>query len=123
MISDGLGLNGLLDWMLREFAVLGNILTDISDNSTVISCENAFALLEHEGCPDLSMIATPGYQLPGSSELGACSSRVQSVKKSFLRKFWLTSGRQALRDIAHQHFEEVKSLSFGFIFFLYLIFS
>jgi len=82
--SDGLGLNGLLDWMLREFAVLGNILTDISDNSAVISCENAFALLEHEGCPDLSKIAAPGYQLPGSSELGACSSRVQSVKKSFL---------------------------------------
>jgi len=59
--SDGLGLNGLLDWLLKEFAVLGNILTDISDNLAVISCENAFALLEHEGCQDLSKIAAPGY--------------------------------------------------------------
>ncbi|XP_039805127.1 uncharacterized protein LOC120669437 [Panicum virgatum] len=106
--SDGLGLNGLLDWMLKEFAVLGNILTDISDNSAVISCENAFALLEHEGCQDLSKIAAPGYQLPKSSELETCSSRIQAVKKSFLRKFCLSVGRQALRDIACQRLEESK---------------
>ena len=82
--SDGLGVNGLLDWMLKEFAVLGSILTNISDNSAVISCENAFALLEHEGCQDLGKIATPGYQFPESSELEACSSSIQSVKKTFL---------------------------------------
>ena len=82
--SDGLGLNGLLDWMLKEFAVLGNILTDILDNSAVISCENTFALLEHEGCRDLIKIAAPRYQLPESSELEACSSRIQTVKKTFL---------------------------------------
>ena len=82
--SDGLGLNGLLDWMLKEFAVLGNILTDISDNSAVISCENALALLKHEGCQDLSKIAASGYQFLESLELEACSSRIQSVKKAFL---------------------------------------
>ena len=48
--SSGPELSGLLDWMLKEFSVLGNILTNISENSAVISCENAFALLEHEGC-------------------------------------------------------------------------
>jgi DNA segregation ATPase FtsK/SpoIIIE-like protein len=74
--SDGLGLNGLLDWMLKEFAVLENILTDISDNSAVISCENAFTLLDHEGCQELSKIAAPRYQLPESLELEACSSRI-----------------------------------------------
>jgi len=63
--------------MLKEFAVLGNILTDISDNSAVISCENAFALLEHEGCRELSKIAAPGYQLPESSVLEACLGRIQ----------------------------------------------
>jgi len=48
--SGGPELFGLLDSMLKEFLVLGNILTNISENSAVISCENAFALLEHEGC-------------------------------------------------------------------------
>jgi len=36
--SEGLGVSGLLDWMLQEFDVLGNILTNISDNSAVVSC-------------------------------------------------------------------------------------
>ena len=35
--SEGLGVSGLLDWMLQEFDVLGNILTNISDNSVVVS--------------------------------------------------------------------------------------
>ena len=106
--------------MLKEFAILGNILTDISDNSAVISCENAFALLEHESCQDLSKIAAPGYQFPESSELEACSSWIQTVKKAFLRGFWLSTGRQALRDIARQRLEEVGALSFGFVFFVCL---
>ena len=106
--------------MLKEFAVLGNILTDISDNSAVISCENAFALLEHEGCQVLSKLAASGYQLSESSELEACSSRIQAVKKSFLRRFWLSAGRQTLRDIARQRLEEVRVLLFGFVFFVCL---
>ena len=100
--SEGLGVSGLLDWMLQEFAVLGNILTNISDNSAVVSCENAFALLEHEGCQDMSKIADAGYQFPEPSELQACSSRIQAVKKAFLRRFWLSAGRQVLRDTARQ---------------------
>ena len=82
--SEGLGVSGLLDWMLQELDVLGNILTNISDNSAVVSCENAFALLEHEGCQDMSKIADTGYQFPEPSELKACSSRIQAVKKAFL---------------------------------------
>ena len=62
--SGGPEVSGLLDWMLKEFAVLGNILTNISDNSAVISCENTFVLLKHEGCQDLDKIAAPGYQFP-----------------------------------------------------------
>jgi len=99
-------LSGLLDWMLKEFAVLGNILTNISDNSAVISCENAFALLEHEGCQDLDKNAAPGYQLPEPSELEACTGRIQSMKRTFLRRFWLSAGRQVLRDTARQRLEE-----------------
>ena len=82
--SSGLGVSGLLDWMVQEFAILGIILTNISDNSSVVSCENAFALLEHEGCQDMGKIVDPGYQLSDPSELEACAARVQSVKKSFL---------------------------------------
>ena len=84
--SEGMGVSSLLDWMLQEFDVLGNILTNISDNSVVVSCENAFVLREHEGCQDLSKIADAGYQFPESSELHACSGRIQAVKKAFFCK-------------------------------------
>ena len=70
--------------MLKEFSVLGNILTNISENSAVISCENAFALLEHEGCQDMGKVTDAGYQFPEPSELKACSSSIQAVKKAFL---------------------------------------
>ena len=116
--SEGLGVSSLLDWMLQEFAVLGNILTNISDNSAVVSCENAFALLEHEGCQDMSKIVDAGYQFPESSELQACSSRIQAVKKAFFRRFWLSDGRQVLRDTARQRPEEVRVILFGFAFFV-----
>ena len=84
--SSGLGVSGLLDKMVQEFAALGNILTNISDNSAIVSCENAFALLEHEGCQDMSKIVDAGYQFPESSELHACSGRIQAVKKAFFAK-------------------------------------
>ena len=116
--SEGLGVSGLLDWILQEFAVLGNILTNISDNSVVVSCEDAFALLEHEGCQNMVKIADAGYQFPESLELQACSSRIQSVKKAFLRRFWMSAGRQVLRDTARQRLEEVRVLSFGFVVFV-----
>ena len=60
---------------MQEFAILGNILTNISDNSAIVSCENAFALLEHEGCQDMGKIVDPGYQLSDHSELEACATR------------------------------------------------
>jgi len=116
--SEGLGVSGLLDWILQEFAVLGNILMNISDNSAVVSCGSAFALLEHEGCQDMSKIADAGYQFPESLELQACSSRIQSVEKAFLRRFWMSAGRQVLRDTARQRLEEVRVLSFGFVVFV-----
>jgi len=116
---EGLGVSSLLDWMLQEFAVLGNILTNISDNSAVVSCEIAFALLEHEGCRDMGKITDLGYQFTESSELQACSSRIQSVKKTFLRRFWLSAGRQVLQDTARQRLEEVRALSFGLTLFVW----
>ena len=122
VLTDDLGLSGLLDWLLQEFDALGSILTDVSDNSAVVSCENAFALLEHEGCQDPSKVAEPDYQLPEASELESCVSKVKAVKKSFLKKFWLTIGRQTLRDAARKRLEEVGMRDCLFICFVLWLF-
>ena len=70
--------------MVQEFAVLGNILPNIYDNSAVVSCENAFALLDHKGCQDMGKVTDAGYQFTEPSELKACSSRIQAVKEAFM---------------------------------------
>ena len=85
--SSGLGVNGLLDWMLKEFVVLGNFMTNVSDNSAIVSCENAFALLKHEGCQDMGKLIDPRYELPDSAEIAACAARIQFVKRAFCGGF------------------------------------
>ena len=111
--SSGLGVNGLLDWMLKEFVVLGNFMTNVSDNSAIVSCENAFALLKHEGCQDMGKLIDPRYELPDSAEIAACAARIQFVKRAFLRRFWMSAGRQVVHDTARSRLEEVRLLSFG----------
>ena len=64
-----------------------------------------------------------GISSPELLELEACSNRIQTVKKAFLRRFWLSAGRQALRDVARQRLEEVWALSFGYVFFVCWSFS
>ena len=66
----------------------------------------------------MGKIVDPGYQLSNPSELEACAAKVQSVKKSFLRRFWLSAGRQVVRDTARQRLEEVRVLPFGFALFM-----
>ena len=93
--SSGLGVNGLLDWMLKEFAVLGNILTNISDNSAVISCENAFALLKREGCQDLGQDCRSRVSVPGVFRVGSLLWQDSICEKGFSAKVlvicWTTS--------------------------------
>ena len=79
--------SGLLDWIPKEFSVPGNILTLTSDNSAVVACKNAFALLEHEGCQDLQKLTAHEYRLPEPSEMEASIANVQTVKRAFLRRF------------------------------------
>ena len=101
-------MSGLLDWIPKEFFILGNILTLTSNNSAVVTCKNAFALLEHEGCQDLQKLTAHEYRLPEPSEMEASIANVQTVKRAFLRRFWLTFGWQTIRDAAQARLEEVS---------------
>jgi laccase len=44
------GATGLLNWILKEFSPLADVLNMASDNSAVISCESILAILDREGC-------------------------------------------------------------------------
>ena len=84
------------------------------DNSVVVACEGAFALLEHEGCLNLEKLAAPDYQLPGQSRLEASMVKAQSVKIAYLRRFWESVGRRVVRDATQKRLEEVVSFHLVF---------
>jgi laccase len=63
------GASGLLNWILKEFSSLAGILNIASDNSAVISCESILAMLDHEGCQDLSRLSSHDYVFPLHSDL------------------------------------------------------
>ena len=87
---------------------LGQILTSVSDNTAVVACESVFAILAHEGCPELERIGARDYVFPEPSDLVEDIAKIQAVKKSFLRKFWKVSGREIVREAAQQRLEAVS---------------
>ena len=101
------GASGLLDWLLGEFEYLEHILTYVSDNTAVVACESVMAILAREGCPELEKIVSRDYAFPEYSDLEHDIAKVQTVKRSFLRKFWKVSGREIVREAAQRRLEEV----------------
>ena len=81
------GASGLLDWLLGEFEVLGEVLSNVSDNTAVMTCESIMAILACEGCPELESMGSRDYAIPEYSELDEDITKIQGVKKAFLRRF------------------------------------
>jgi hypothetical protein len=52
------GATGLLNWILKEFSSLADVLNMASNNSTIISCESILAILDREGCQDLNRLSS-----------------------------------------------------------------
>ena len=104
--SEG-GASGLLDWLLGEFEDLGQILASVSDNTAIMTCESVMVVLAREGCRELETIGVRDYAFPDYAELEEEITKVQPVKKAFLRKFWKLSGRQVVQEAARRRLEEV----------------
>ena len=81
------GVAGLLDWLLGEFEVFGSVLSSVSDNTAVMTCESIMAVLSHEGCPELDRIASQDFIFPEYFELDDEIAKIQAMNKSFFRGF------------------------------------
>ena len=86
------GVAGLLDWLLGEFEVFGGVLSSVSDNTAVMTCESIMAVLSHEGCPELERIASQDFIFLEYFELDDEIAKIQAMNKSFLQRFWEVSG-------------------------------
>jgi hypothetical protein len=107
------GVLALLSWLLNEFKGLHDILVTATDNAAAVSCESILALLNREGCEDFSKLGAKDFVYPSYKELGQDLSSVQTVKKSFFRRFWKVSGREAVRAIAAERLKVVGLSGLG----------
>jgi hypothetical protein len=78
------GATGLLNWILKEFSPLADVLNMASDNSVVIYCESILTILDRQDCQDLNRLSSRDYIFPTYSDLGQNISKIQAVKKAFI---------------------------------------
>ncbi|RLN41417.1 uncharacterized protein C2845_PM01G31400 [Panicum miliaceum] len=104
------GVAGLLDWILGEFTALSEVLGNTTDNAAIVSCESILAILDHEGCQDLSRLGSRDFVYPSHSELGRNLENIQAVKKSFVRRFCKETERGIMREIARSRLEVAKAV-------------
>lgn len=70
------------------------------DNSTVLTCESLFVLLEREGCDVYKSFGSKGFAYPSFVELEQDIEKIQAIKKVFIWRFWKVSRWEAMRAIS-----------------------
>ena len=76
-----------MDWLLAEFEGLGEIMTSVSDDTTVMANESVMAILAREGCLELERIAARDYAFPDHSGLRMRLRRFRLLKSLFFVDF------------------------------------
>lgn len=80
------------------------------DNAVVLTCESLFALLERKGCDVYKKLGSKEFTYPGFAELKSDMEKVLAIKKSFIRRFWKLSGREAVRAVCAARLAEVSAV-------------
>jgi len=102
------GVLRLFSWLLGEFEGLQEVAQTAGDNAAMVASEGLLAILKCAGCSDLDRLADRGFDFASHEELASKMESIQSVKKAFLRRFWLVSGREIIRAIAAVQLEAVS---------------
>jgi len=67
------------------------------------------SILKHADCKDLEKLADQGFKFPAYGELASDLRNIQSLKRAFFRRFWMVSGREAVRAIAATQLKAVST--------------
>ncbi|RLN11848.1 hypothetical protein C2845_PM09G11790 [Panicum miliaceum] len=89
------GVAGLLNWILGEFTLLSELLGSTADNAAVVSCGSLLAILNREGCQDSNRLSSRDFVYPSHTDLSQNIENIQTVKKSFVWKFWKVKALEA----------------------------
>ena len=102
------GVLRLFSCLLGEFEGLQEIAQTAGDNAATVASEGLLAILRRAGSADIDRLTDRGFEFPSHKELASELESVQSLKKAFLRRFWLVSGWETMRAIATAQLEAVS---------------
>jgi hypothetical protein len=99
-----------MDWMETEFKALPEVISGASDFAAAFSVESILKILHDFDCADLEKFCGKISQFPSatSTSIIRANTDVQAIKNKFAREFWLTSGKETVKVIAHAKLAEVN---------------
>jgi myosin heavy subunit len=112
-LPDNIEIPEFMDWMETEFKALTEVISGASDFAAAFSVESILKILHDFDCADLEKFRENISQFPSatSTVILRANADVQAIKNKFAREFWLTSGKEPVKVIAHAKLAEVVSCS------------
>jgi hypothetical protein len=96
------GISDFMEWIDTEFKELSGVISSVSDFAMTFSVESILKLLHDFSCVDLVKFRE---KLPQFSDASSTSrlrpnEDVLAIKAKFVREFWLTTGKEVVKNIA-----------------------
>jgi hypothetical protein len=105
-----LGLRELMGWIDAKFKALPEVISGANDFATAFSVESILKLLHDFDCADLAKFREKLPQFPDALSTSRIQPNedVQAIRSRFAREFWLASGKEAVKSIAHAKLAQVS---------------
>jgi hypothetical protein len=104
-----IGISNFMEWIDTEFKALPGVISGAIDFAAAFSVESIFNLLHDFDCADLVKFHEKLSQFPDASSTLRLrpNEDVLAIKAKFAREFWLTSGREVVKNITRANLDQV----------------
>jgi hypothetical protein len=108
-LPSDIGISDFMEWIDTEFKALPRVISGVSDFATAFSVESILKLLHDFDCADLVKFREKLPQFPDASSTSRLrpNEDVLAIKSKFVREFWLTSGKEVVKNIARAKLDQV----------------
>jgi seryl-tRNA synthetase len=106
-----IGISDSMEWIDTKFKALSGVISSASDFAAAFSVESILKLLHDFDCADLVKFREKLPQFPDASSTSRLrpNEDVLAIKAKFAREFWLTSGREVVKNITRAKHDQVGS--------------
>jgi hypothetical protein len=108
-LPSDIGMLDFLQWIATEFKALPEVISGANDFAAAFSAESILKLLHDFDCADLAKFCEKLPQFPDASSTSRIrpNADVLAIKAKFAKKFWFSSGKEVVKNIARAKLEKV----------------